>query len=37
MLKGGGFPEVFPNVWPLSLFWLVVGTIALVRYRRTLD
>ena len=37
MLKGGGFAEVGPNVWPLALFWLAVATIALVRYRRTLD
>ena len=37
MLKGGGFAEVWPNVWPLALFWLAVATIALVRYRRTLD
>jgi ABC-2 type transport system permease protein len=37
MLKGGGFSEVWPNVWPLAAFWLVVGGIALVRYRRTLD
>jgi ABC-2 type transport system permease protein len=37
MLKGGGFPEVFPNIWPLLLFWLAVATLALVRYRRTLD
>jgi ABC-2 type transport system permease protein len=37
MLKGGGFAEVTPNVWPLLVFWVVVGAIALVRYRRTLD
>jgi ABC-2 type transport system permease protein len=37
MLKGGGFPEVINNTWPLAVFWLVVATIALVRYRRTLD
>jgi ABC-2 type transport system permease protein len=37
MLKGGGFAEVAPNVWPLLVFLLVVGAIALVRYRRTLD
>jgi ABC-2 type transport system permease protein len=37
MLKGGGFAEVAPNVWPLAVFWLVVATIALIRYRRTLD
>ncbi|MEO8668286.1 MAG: ABC transporter permease [Bauldia sp.] len=37
MLKGASFPEVFPNVWPIALFWLAIATIALVRYRRTLD
>jgi ABC-2 type transport system permease protein len=37
MLKGAGLPEVFPNVWPIALFWLAIATIALVRYRRTLD
>jgi ABC-2 type transport system permease protein len=37
MLKGGGYAEVAPHVWPLALFWLAVATIALVRYRRTLD
>jgi ABC-2 type transport system permease protein len=37
MLKGGGFADIANNTWPLGLFLLVVGTIALVRYRRTLD
>jgi ABC-2 type transport system permease protein len=37
MLKGGAFAEVGPQVWPLALFWLAVATLALVRYRRTLD
>jgi ABC-2 type transport system permease protein len=37
MLKGGGFPEIAPHIWPLALFWLVVATVALLRYRRTLD
>jgi ABC-2 type transport system permease protein len=37
MLKGGGFAEAAPNIWPLLVFWLVVATIALIRYRRTLD
>jgi len=37
MLKGGGFAEVAPSAWPLAVFWLAVATIALVRYRRTLD
>jgi ABC-2 type transport system permease protein len=37
MLKGGGFAEIAPHVWPLFAFWIAVATIALVRYRRTLD
>jgi len=37
MLKGSGFMEIWPNIWPLFLFILVVGLIALKRYRRTLD
>jgi ABC-2 type transport system permease protein len=37
LLKGNGWPEVMPNVWPIALFLLAVATIALLRYRRTLD
>jgi ABC-2 type transport system permease protein len=37
MLKGGGFAEVANNTWPLFVFWMAVATVALVRYRRTLD
>jgi ABC-2 type transport system permease protein len=37
MLKGAGAAEVAQNVWPLLLFWAAVATLALVRYRRTLD
>jgi ABC-2 type transport system permease protein len=37
MLKGNGPEETWPNVWPLLLFMLVVLTIGLKRYRRTLD
>lgn len=37
MLKGGGFADVAPNVWPLAAFLAVVSAIALFRYRRTLD
>ena len=37
MLKGGGFAEIANSTWPLAVFWLVVATFALVRYRRTLD
>jgi ABC-2 type transport system permease protein len=37
MLKGSGFAEIAPSIWPLALFWLAIATVALVRYRRTLD
>ena len=37
LLKGNGPAEIWPNVWPLLLFMAVVSTVALKRYRRTLD
>lgn len=37
LLKGNGLVEVFPHVWPMLLFLLVVGSVALSRYRQTLD
>ena len=37
LLKGNGPAEIWPNVWPLLLFLVGVGSIAMVRYRRTLD
>ena len=37
LLKGNGPAEIWPNVWPLLIFLFVVGGVALVRYRRTLD
>ncbi len=37
LLKGNGPAEIWPNVWPLLIFLVVVGTVALLRYRRTLD
>ena len=37
LLKGNGWHEIAPNVWPLALFLLVVGFIAMKRYRETLD
>jgi len=37
LLKGNGPAEIWPNVWPLLIFLAVVGTFALLRYRRTLD
>jgi len=37
LLKGNGAAEIFPNVWPIGLFLLIACTIALNRYRETLD
>lgn len=37
MLKGSQWPDIWPQIWPLALFLVVVATIALRRYRQTLD
>jgi len=37
LLKGNGWADIAPNVWPIVLFLLVMAGIALVRYRETLD
>ena len=37
MLKGNGWTETWPNVWPLLVFMLVVMAIGFKRYRKTLD
>jgi len=37
MLKGNLLPELWPNIWPLLLFILVVMALGLKRFRRTLD
>jgi ABC-2 type transport system permease protein len=37
MLKGAGPADILPNVWPIVVFWFAIATIALIRYRRTLD
>jgi ABC-2 type transport system permease protein len=37
MLKGSGWAELWPNVWPLLLFNVVVLTIGIRFYRKTLD
>ncbi|MBZ9936103.1 ABC transporter permease [Mesorhizobium sp. BR1-1-16] len=37
MLKGAGPADLVGEIWPLAAFWLAVGAIALLRYRRTLD
>ncbi|MEN7526718.1 MULTISPECIES: ABC transporter permease [unclassified Cupriavidus] len=37
MLKGSGWIELWPNVWPVLLFTVIVMTIAVRFYKRTLD
>jgi ABC-2 type transport system permease protein len=37
LLKGNGPIEIWPDVWPLILFLFAVLTVALLRFRRTLD
>ena len=37
LLKGNGFGEIWPDTWPLILFLFVAGSLALLRFRRTLD
>ena len=37
LLKGSGWSEIAPEIWPIVLFMLVAGVIALNRYRETLD
>jgi ABC-2 type transport system permease protein len=37
LLKGNGPVEIWPDVWPLLVFLVAVGTLALLRFRRTLD
>jgi len=36
-LKGNGFWDLWPNLWPRMIFTLVVMTIAIRFYRKTLD
>ena len=37
MLKGNGAAEVAPHLWPIALFMLAAGAVALWRFRQTLD
>jgi ABC-2 type transport system permease protein len=37
LLKGNGFNQIAPNLWPIALFMLVAGLVAMLRYRETLD
>ncbi|MFC5472811.1 ABC transporter permease [Paraherbaspirillum soli] len=37
LLKGNGWADLWPNVWPLIVFTIIVMAIAVRFYRRTLD
>lgn len=37
LLKGNGWSEIAPDVWPIALFAIVMLTIGIKRYRQTLD
>ena len=37
LLKGNGAAEIWPDVWPLLLFMFAMASVALLRFRRTLD
>jgi ABC-2 type transport system permease protein len=37
LLKDNGWPEIWTDEWTLFLFTFVAGTVALLRFRRTLD
>jgi ABC-2 type transport system permease protein len=37
LLKGNGFAEIAPHLWPLLLFLVVAMTVGVKRYRQTLD
>lgn len=37
MLKGNGWAEIWPQMWPILVFMVVALSIALLRYRQTLD
>jgi ABC-2 type transport system permease protein len=37
LLKGNGLPEIWPDLWPIGLFALATGFVAVRFYRETLD
>jgi ABC-2 type transport system permease protein len=37
LLKGNDWIDLWPNIWPMMVFTVVVMTIAVIFYRRTLD
>lgn len=37
MLMGNGLVEIAPHLWPIALFMLLAGSVAMLRYRQTVD
>ena len=37
LLKGNGLEQIWPDLWPMAVFAIVVGGIAVSLYRETLD
>lgn len=37
VLKGAGFADIAPSLWPMGLFLIAISFVALKRYRETLD
>jgi len=37
MLKGNDLSLTLPHLWPVAAFFCVIGAVALLRFRRTLD
>jgi len=37
LLKGNGWVDLWPNIWPMAVFTVVVMAFAVVFYRKTLD
>jgi ABC-2 type transport system permease protein len=37
MLKGNDAAQTLPQLWPVAAFLVLIGTLALLRFRRTLD
>lgn len=37
LLKGNGFWDIAPEIWPMTLFTILSITVAVKRYRQTLD
>lgn len=37
LLKGNGWTEIAPDLWPMAAFALAIGVVAVLTYRRTLD